>query len=1378
MDGTSLDPGPQVVIAVAALATLITGAVLGAHGLRTGARRRAVSGACFAVASGLLFAFALRPDREGGPTEAVLVFDDRDQLTEASAGGLDADPVSLEDALGRLGKEVPSIRRVAVVELIHGGDADPEKPGAAEELVLYPIDQLRGPVPPEKIARLAVGSGDTLWTAIDRLLALLPQTELDERAVLVSYNGRGDWRRLTVARAAGSSDLQAPSPLAETLRGLRQARASLFVLRSEADVPELRLEAVVSDSELPVTADFAGHELTLKVAGTGEEQLRRLLVSRGIELRIQLDGESACQLTVDNADLRGWLEGSLHHQRSRFPLFTVPLYDIVRDSRCPLGDGLATGYHRLEARLANDDATFGRPAVHYVRAARPTTLVLHSGRGAEVEQRIEELRTSTLGTPARRGRLATVAVARLDEAGNPERLPAGELIRLREVVLVEPTVRQLWGLESSSVLRLEERLRNGLNLMVVSPEAPGPSETVPEWLPRAAIRSPRIAGRDATVKVDRRRRLFIVTESSRLSRLPEIDGNDAPRRQGGEIRAAAHRQLEALRALLELLDIPPDSLRLDADRRLQLPPGSLVGRFAGENVEVRMLQVTAAAPPSDLAAADLEPSRLEVKARAIFGLLDGRPESSRPPYLAAGTFAPNTLAVLFTIDMPQSPPGDWPMALEYRGSAGRPRAVREPFPVSWLAASAVKVLAVRLPISRQYRDSPSYRPPPGSPALPTLAEVLDDETGATPLMPPVYRTARPDPQLLDPPELAATVERWLRERPPGSLELRPLNGGRPGRTNAAGRAIDERITQLRDEAGYRWLADARRRAPLDQVVLDAPPSPTLDPPAATVSDRWPTRSSPAPNPAHRSLPAAVWQAWGTGQVIVLAYSPFDRDLWLAANGWARDGWGAQRLLDLLELTGETTPISDRRPIVQAVRELADGSTAIIDVWAPQAAGRLTKPAIPGASVELAGFDPVGQRYRFQVRAESSLNGCFPLLFEDLPGSAVGCSFGATSAGDLADVVYLDLEQSAEGDRTHLEALLRLAAYSGGQLLLIDDEHPLDRQLGRGGTRAGPLALGLALLLATLFSPLARRWSAVAHFLRRRRWRARRRGATSYDEGRYDVAAVLADWGYHPGDPHSTRVAGTPAAIKPYEAGDDLRSAETRSLVPFAAAGRRMGLPQVPPSVRQRHVPRSMESILLVDRSASLFIPARSPNTTKLECQEAAVELTARAIWRQAGSVRVTAGPRADSWGPRTSEDDATDLRRYLRAARRAGAGVLDELPRDLVPGHALHLFSDFLAISDDRLAELVRRCREQDVAVYAVLVRDPYEETLAALSYDVVQRRFVDRSDWSVAEIEAAYSRREATVREIVEGQTGRLIAALSTDTDAELYQKLVGSSR
>jgi hypothetical protein len=82
-----------------------------------------------------------------------------------------------------------------------------------------------------------------------------------------------------------------------------------------------------------------------------------------------------------------------------------------------------------------------------------------------------------------------------------------------------------------------------------------------------------------------------------------------------------------------------------------------------------------------------------------------------------------------------------------------------------------------------------------------------------------------------------------------------------------------------------------------------------------------------------------------GTVVVTAYSPFAADLWRPDVGKAGmpkgvpptdskepDGWGVQRLLDLVGLTTTRRSVPRGYPIVREVREADGGATIWVDCW--------------------------------------------------------------------------------------------------------------------------------------------------------------------------------------------------------------------------------------------------------------------------------------------------------------------------------------------------------------------------------------------------------------------------------------------------------------
>jgi hypothetical protein len=369
-------------------------------------------------------------------------------------------------------------------------------------------------------------------------------------------------------------------------------------------------------------------------------------------------------------------------------------------------------------------------------------------------------------------------------------------------------------------------------------------------------------------------------------------------------------------------------------------------------------------------------------------------------------------------------------------------------------------------------------------------------------------------------------------------------------------------------------------------------------------------------------------------------------------------------------------------------------------------------------------------------------------------------------------------------RSIAEVLRSVALYSGGAVATLGELADARRahDLLRSDTPLASVAgLVLTFLSLLLFTPIARSWAAISLALAARRRQARE--TQPFELTRFDVAAVLADWGFQPGQPRGARQAGTPAARKPFEPGDNLSASNPATLVPLTSFGRRLHLPPRRPQVRQRHVTRAMQALVVADLAPSVVVPAASPNPTKVVGAAIAIEMIARGVWQQSGWVDVRVPPMTDerSWGPRASEDDAVDLRRFLSEAlsRDGLAAWRPELvvPDEVGPGHIAFVVSDCLDLEVNVLRRFCATCVERDVSLRVVRIVDPAESTLLALGYDVITGTVRDRSAWSPSDAIAASDRLNRELATVIERYGGQFVVMRTTDTDLAIANLLLAPS-
>lgn len=1060
----------------------------------------------------------------------------------------------------------------------------------------------------------------------------------------------------------------------------------------------------------------------------------------------------------------------------------------LRDQRTSRA-GLAPGFHRLavEVRLSKSgEAPRLYQGVRYLRAVQRRVLILYPPGGGPgllgrsgwdrppvqpvpLDAPLRDLLPDLLHRSIETNRPRLRGLGRFDSMGSPagisfQPLPAAgsapsllgllqkELEEADALVLVEPSWAQLTTLAAS--LRLETAVSQGTNLLIIGPPARDPASTGLDWLPSAVPAEPAgTSGSPAPTEpllADRKPRLYLLPDHSRLTYLP-ASAEDPTTLQ--DVQAAI---LAALRDRWRIAALDRETSADIRKRALRVFPPLLL------DADLGALDSTYARNRATGARLDTAPSSVSARLRAVLGEL-------KDPYfprqgIRPRHFHPATQILLFTLDLPAGRGADAEDRLRLRGPGPGVRQIppgREILPRD-LARLGVRILHVelRVPSSYEafYRRELAAGTAPGS-ARDGCVSVPSDPPGVLPkdlqeTPPPTLRCRlgvdTPPDQIA---EIARELAREIEESAPPAPGFGRLERRR------AGRIIDERSL-------------AERAAPELHAVL---PSPLQDdalaePYAVLRDDRDEGRRT------HRPLPGIVARRLGEGEVIAAAWSPLSRAVWeddaghadRRGSSQAADGWGLQRLLDLVDLTGAVRPLPGF-PIVREIRELADQRTLQIDVWTRLfGSDRWRLPEIDGTPLQVVATNPASHRVTLQYRPGEPVRGDRELSL------APGAPFGP----EARPRVFLDLRGGAGGERTVREMLGALAAGTGGAVFDPARDPGLASAAGRfvhpmpGSWLFGA---GLCLLLIGLLGPLVRPWTAVTLSLRR--WRDRRRRPESLvpPEAILDVDGVLAEWGYQPGLPSASRRAGTPAAEKPWESGEDLSGARRSTLVPFTSLGRVMGLPMRRPSLRQRHVTHAMEAVILVDNSRSLTVPAGSLPLSKSDLAPRLAALLARVVWAQAGTVRAAvtrpaSGP--EEWGPSTSDDDGSALESFVRrhlGALGAGDGPW-RLP-DLETGHVLFLLSDLLALEEEALEDLLRRCGRDGIELRVAHLFDPNERELVGLVWNAEAGVYHDRTEWEPAELALAYAERTDRFRNLVLRAEGRFLT-LSTDSLAEAIRE------
>lgn len=960
------------------------------------------------------------------------------------------------------------------------------------------------------------------------------------------------------------------------------------------------------------------------------------------------------------------------------------------------------------------------------------------------------------------------------------------LAQSRILVLVELTYSQLMQLTNDADLKLVDQIESGLTVLVIGPppyQAPWPA-----WLPYSA--------KAGAAKVHRDRRLYFCPDNSRLMKFQLHDP-----RLGSE-GAITSADLTPLRAQAQVINEIVS--RLGARDRDASGPTPLVKVIEKPhyhymsvlgNARPRRGQVPGVDPsipvPIDVYppfshflhienSSDLQtdhvwlwetaPSFLPQRLRALETGIPNLVEEFRP--LDKSAIHPGSSVVLFVADLPQpkqlvDPPGGSLSANMHVVTVGPPVKRIDAGPdlalVKQLTTRGVTVYVVPIRFAEYIRKAigANFSSAAGNQA--SVEDYLSD--------------VKNDPVL----------KRFLVELPPLDFDsegeickarasvttvvdtlvagLRSQSAGEMNHLRT-GRVIDERTLARRDPPETHTLIQLIPDLQAEQdLVLENHHARILD-----------SRFPPVGPGLAQEEPLIGARLLREGRVIVMAYSPFAADVWQPDAESARventpapirtiDGWGVQRLIDLSELTTPRQSLPEEYPVVRGVREAPDGATLFVDCWTPLTGPGAALPTleplsgagdpVPG---QLESVDHLTQSATFQFRSKGPLKGECRLRF------VVGNNDQANPS------IHLDLKPASIAGRSVKEGLARLARRTGGRVINSANAAESLRFYQPIPWLVGFLLVGLTMLL---FSPLLRPWS----FLRRKRSRGSLDVGDTKPVAQFDVDAVLTDWGLHSGEPRSARQAGLPGGQKPFESGDSLSNALPASLFAFTTYGRMARLPQRRPIVKRRHVTRAMEAVLLVDCTPGLLVSQERPN--KEDYLALIVRLLVGAVWATAGTVRVASIQRpTEVWGPRGQGDDSEELQTFLRLRLAEARGLRDagpiQLPEDLSTGHVLFLLSDLLAPRENDLRKVSEFCAGEAVEFRVVHLRGAADIDLVGLARSPLSGALLDRSEWTSADLLAAFQAHAAACREIVEAGGGRFITATTDLTVGDLFESFL----
>lgn len=986
---------------------------------------------------------------------------------------------------------------------------------------------------------------------------------------------------------------------------------------------------------------------------------------------------------------------------------------------------------------------------------------------------------------------------------------AAEVKKCRTLVLVEPDAEFLRKLEEK--VPLEPLIRDGVTVLVIGPPPEldaGPP--LPKWLPLAS--TPVKAGDPNSRLVHRDRRVYFLPDNARLlqsvswSRLANRNNSDLTgvTMQRDVINALckdlhARDAAESGTNVSDYVQVSKDASGLNSYTTTTGPARIRVGRIpgaSGEEVPVAIYPpVSNYLALSDTKELETRPqwlwetgtSFLPLRTRHLKERIKGLDAIPAPVvkqdiphealYLDEQHLYPGTSVVLFMADMPQ--PREMltlPFGIEY---SARFKAITEPNkPVPGLSdsppdisalkklagmAATVYVVRIRLPQGHAEAIKDAF----GKVPYWTLDEYLAEAKRIPELAPFIVDSLvldLSDKSAAGPTNAAASLDAVKQQL---STLIRGQQGAIISRERA-GRVIDERTIKKRNAPeGHRILVPTKAWKQRTND-LDPDHARIQGPKLPDQSDKW---------------TAIAARPLGEGHVVVSAYSPFAPDMWrpdvkdaglpdhLPVNSKTPEGWGVQRILDAADLTTPRRSVPSVHPIVRGVREADDGATIWIDCWANFHKGGWEAPTIRNKGVQMGKGDEL---LRGTVYSIDRLTRTITYEFRNtgktpLSGSDFELWLSEKEKGvEAQPPIYLNLQPSSDSGRSAREALTRLAGLSGGG--------ELNGQSAKESMKfARPLpwfaTFALVFTAILLFLPPLRPWSLLRRWRRTGDARLRDRRPTA----RFDVDAVLTEWGLNPGEPKAARQAGLPGGQKPFESGDSLSVALPATLFSLTTSGGKV-LPAKRPIVRRRHITRAIEAVMLLDCTPSLLVPRQVPG--KVEYVELIARLITGAVWGVSGSVQIRSLQNpALVWGPRPAGDSADDLPAFIREALKQGVATSEgglQPPEDLLPGHVLYLISDLLASREEEVRALLGYCAREEVSFRLAHLVGSADPQMFGLTRSALSGALLDRTEWDEVDMDAAIREHIAQSRAMVEGGEARF-ASVSTDLSAgDVFERLV----
>ena len=517
------------------------------------------------------------------------------------------------------------------------------------------------------------------------------------------------------------------------------------------------------------------------------------------------------------------------------------------------------------------------------------------------------------------------------------------------------------------------------------------------------------------------------------------------------------------------------------------------------------------------------------------------------------------------------------------------------------------------------------------------------------------------------------------------------------------------------------------------------------------------------------------QPFGLGRVHVLGYSPFARDFWerdlmIKVDNtnpytddscfWGErgrdvyefsealtlsDGWGVQRLIDFWKLRQHRQIPREKNwaSKVEWIQALPDKSG--LDLSLPLDHGESISTLAThseAVSILLTRYDPLNRQATVRIVPKKRYSGELALH----------------STGS-AEAILLPVDLVPAETQFVQDPVGRVSAMTGGSQYVeqpsIDAWHAL----------SGLAALSLILCV----SPLARQWNAFYDLAAGLLTRAgsvllgQRRGSF------FSLEAAINEWGANPGEPGTGRIAGLPAGLRTWQAGDHGSSILIESVYPLVQwdsdiTGRK-------PKVRLRTLNQAFDGIFLLDDGGGLLRPQSGGQVSKAEfARDLTIFLVAATILASGkASIRLRSSDVLLYTCEGGSVDTTTVAPLLQRALQRGNAyrPITRSLSNVTIANRIVFYVTDGASCDVEDIKQLLEYAESEGCSLRLVLITSADDGHLAALTRENRTGAFFDRTEWSAQDAIDIRDSHVASIAHTV-SNAGARVAIFSSDMDEQ----------